>query len=220
MKDSSLKRVSGYGVAVAAVLGTSSAEATIHFVDITPDATGTSVNTNVNAQLLSFNLAGDVSTNGISVANEQFFFPHKYNSTGPSTHSSKLQMGTTNGVAAFSTTHLTYGTTIGPGQTVDPTTQGTAILLGAVKNGWTPGLQGYLALRFDNNGVANYGWADVTTVNVNTIVLSAFAYDDAGNPVAAGSVEPVPEPSQIALFALGAAGVAAYRRRKSIPVTK
>jgi len=71
-------------------------------------------------------------------------------------------------------------------------------------------------LKFDNAGGTNYGWADITTVNVSTITLNSFAYDNTGGPIAAGSIIPVPipEPSQIALFALGAAGIAVYQRRR------
>lgn len=214
MKDASTKRLAGYGAAVAAALGTTSAEAAINFVDINPDATGTT-NANTPGILLSFDLAGNVVTNGTHLAGEQFFFGHTYNIVGSTFTSSKLTLGTTNGIAAFAVNRLAYGTTIGPGQDFDPTTQGTGTMMGIVKAGWYPGAQGYLGLRFNNNGVANYGWAQVITPNVRTIVLQGFAYDDQGNPVAAGSLQPVPEPSQIALFALGAAGVAAYRRRKA-----
>jgi len=214
MRNASVKRISGYGVAVAAVLSSTSSKGSVVFFDVNPDATGS--NSANGSVLLSFSLTGVVATDGSHVVNEQFNATHTYGaatSTFPT--SSKLTFHA-NGTAAFNPYPLAYGTTIGPGQSIDPTATGSNLtgFFETPKGHWSNGQEAYLALKFDNSGTPNYGWADITVNSPASITLHSFAYDDAGNPVAAGSINPVPEPTQIALFALGATGLVAYRRRK------
>ena len=79
------------------------------------------------------------------------------------------------------------------------------------------GQTGYIGFRFDPNGVAGvqtwYGWMRISvgsnvspTSNGNVI---DWAYDNTGAGIQAGVV---PEPSSIALLAMGAAGLLALRR--------
>jgi len=56
--------LSGYGVAAAAVPGSTASCADVVFVDVNPDATGISTS---NAVLLSFSLTGVVATDGSHV---------------------------------------------------------------------------------------------------------------------------------------------------------
>jgi hypothetical protein len=75
---------------------------------------------------------------------------------------------------------------------------------------------GYFGFRFDNGGTDNYGWAQIVrTQGVGDYdwAITQWAYDDSGASIQVGAV---PEPSQAAkmlgLLALGAAGLARYRR--------
>ncbi len=84
-----------------------------------------------------------------------------------------------------------------------------------VRNGnWGSGGRGFLGLRFEITGVAHYGWADITVDRDNMqVTLHRFGYNDVGGEdIHAGP--PVPEPSSALLLAMGAAGLAAYRRKK------
>jgi hypothetical protein len=78
------------------------------------------------------------------------------------------------------------------------------------------GSTGYVGFQFDPDGIAGaqtfYGWAQMKVgggASGNGNVIS-WAYDDTGAPIQAGAV---PEPGSLALLALGAAGVASWRRR-------
>ncbi len=75
------------------------------------------------------------------------------------------------------------------------------------------GVETYLGVTFSMvvGGDMHYGWIGIVRTDIE---LDAFAWGyetDAGVPIAAG----VPEPGSLALLALGAAGVAGRRRRRS-----
>jgi PEP-CTERM motif len=76
---------------------------------------------------------------------------------------------------------------------------------------------GYVGLRITGGGGAFYGWADITVNNDLTITLTSLGVDNGGGSIAAGAGTPgasnTPEPASIALLVLGAAGLAAYRRK-------
>jgi hypothetical protein len=104
----------------------------------------------------------------------------------------------------------------------DPTTT-------AQKGPWpVDGSSAYLGIEFNAGGGLQYGWIQLSActpddavsgnpcnVDPGIVTVSSYAYQTTpGVDIAAGDTGAVPEPSSIALFALGAAGLVAYRRRK------
>lgn len=103
----------------------------------------------------------------------------------------------------------------------------------------TDGSFAYLGVTFDIGGVSKYGWVEVSATtpfdletpssdavlksasvdplgSVSTITVEQWAYQDDGSGIVVGDLgsTTVPEPSSLALFALGAAGIAAVRARR------
>lgn len=76
---------------------------------------------------------------------------------------------------------------------------------------------GYLGFEVPVNGHPyDYGWVELSSLTFygsQSITIIEYAYDDSGNPI---NVPATPEPSTLALFALGAVGVEAFRRRTSV----
>ena len=88
-------------------------------------------------------------------------------------------------------------------------------------NGWdTSGenAHGYLGMKFDDGaGTVNYGWAEITLDQAGqnqTIELHAYAYEtETDTAIKTGAI---PEPSTLGILALGAVGLAAWRRRQKM----
>jgi hypothetical protein len=72
---------------------------------------------------------------------------------------------------------------------------------------------GYLGLRMPSGPSSYiYGWANITVNSDYSITLNSFGYADAPDE-AVVAPDPTPEPASIVLLALGAAGIAAWRRK-------
>ena len=82
---------------------------------------------------------------------------------------------------------------------------------GAHSGPWTDGDTGFIGLLMNATGF-HYGWAQVQITGYDATLLQ-FAYND-GVGLAPTTSES-PEPSSLALLALGAAGIGAYRRKRS-----
>ncbi|MDA7873785.1 PEP-CTERM sorting domain-containing protein [Rhodopirellula sp.] len=78
----------------------------------------------------------------------------------------------------------------------------------------------YVGFRFEVGANKYYGWVDVARqVGGDALTFTQYAYQNtAGAAIAAGdsgaSSGAVPEPSSLAILALGAAGVCGFRRRR------
>jgi hypothetical protein len=78
---------------------------------------------------------------------------------------------------------------------------------------WANTSAGYLGLKFTTSGQTHLGWADIAIDRgTPSLTLRSYAYNDVAN--ASINAGEVPEPSSLALFAIGAAGVLALRRRR------
>jgi hypothetical protein len=113
---------------------------------------------------------------------------------------------------------LTLGTIIGPSSTYSTTydadlaNQGTGAGNFTVDN--VTGNPQYVGVKFQlaNGGPTYYGWIGVDITNATDLTgqVTGYAYEDSGGPIAAGAV---PEPSSLALLALGAPFLLRRRRR-------
>ena len=68
--------------------------------------------------------------------------------------------------------------------------------------------------RVEGSGQLVYGWGQLQRTSPGNGILIEWAYEDSGAPLQVGDTVGIPEANALALFALGAAGVLAYRKRK------
>jgi hypothetical protein len=71
---------------------------------------------------------------------------------------------------------------------------------------------GYLGLDVLQGGTPEYGWASIVVHPDFSVTLDSFAIQTSGTSLDAGAG--MPEPASILLLAMGAAGIAAYRRKR------
>lgn len=86
-------------------------------------------------------------------------------------------------------------------------------------DGWIWG-SNFIGFRFDANGQTLYGWGRIDASNRaggGTLTIAEWAYEDSGASIRVGQTtsSSVPAPDSLALLALGAGGLGAWRRRKA-----
>jgi MYXO-CTERM domain-containing protein len=89
---------------------------------------------------------------------------------------------------------------------------------------WTGRIEGFIGFRFNNGAGIQYGWARIRMAGdpqKHAFHLVDYAYADPGEPITAGqyhnsSDEPAPDQSSLGWLALGAAGLAAWRKSRSL----
>jgi hypothetical protein len=129
----------------------------------------------------------------------------------------KARLGVTAGnqmfaVSASSVARLAPGTTVGPSltfaQAYSTLASNTATPFGHWNGDGTPAEVGLSILL---GGNTYYGWAEIAVDPVTySITLNSFGRNDTPSE---SVVAPSPEPASIVLLCLGAAGIAAYRRK-------
>jgi hypothetical protein len=85
-------------------------------------------------------------------------------------------------------------------------------------------VSGYLGLEILQGSIPEYGWANIVVHPNFSVTLNGFALDTSGAGVTAGELGIVPppatpEPASILLLVMGAAGLAAYRRKRKAQVS-
>ncbi|MGH9563783.1 MAG: PEP-CTERM sorting domain-containing protein [Terracidiphilus sp.] len=105
-------------------------------------------------------------------------------------------------------------------------TSGSSISMGSydtvtdtsVGGPWSPGTDAFLGFSFQGTTGPPAGWAEISTDSSDSSfeVLSYAYQDQANTSILAGQTVATPEPSTIALLALGATGLMALRRRRAV----
>jgi hypothetical protein len=94
------------------------------------------------------------------------------------------------------------------------TATGNAYIANGSIGYWAGSGTGYLGLSFLNSGTTDYGWAKISyNSSSQNLSLYSYAYDNSGAAIGAGQTCAVPEPSTLALMAMGAGSVAAFAAR-------
>ena len=215
------KRLALYGVAAGAALASGASQANADL--ITLDLTGLSLSTRTTP--INGNLFFDVNATSPGAAVGTAFFAgadfYFKNSSGGGTMTAGI-VGTGSTlnaivVSKFDAVRFTTSDNIGPSAAKFLNFAFIAFQsTGGTSGNFAPGDTGYIGLRFtfaDPSDI-HYGWANITLNNDYTVTLNALGYESDANTAAHVEAAAIPEPSTIALLALGAVGVAAFRKRQ------
>ena len=93
---------------------------------------------------------------------------------------------------------------------------------GAADGGWSVGETGFFGFKFTSGADTHFGWGELnisgSPIGSGYTILRAYYETTPGASIKVGDTEggngTVPEPSTLAMFALGAAGVTLARRRR------
>ncbi|MEX0777946.1 MAG: PEP-CTERM sorting domain-containing protein [Phycisphaeraceae bacterium] len=154
-------------------------------------------------------------------------FDFTFSSFGGGNSSVVAFAGTTNGVAAVTIDPVIIdpvakalrltGSSYVPGSLAFSSGPADIVKDDTVFATYWAGQSGYLGLQFDISGATHYGFADMTVGSDATIEIHSVSWETQANTpihIPAGSVALVPEPVGLGALAMGAAGLAALRRRR------
>jgi len=208
------KRLALYGVAAGAALaaGVPTAEAAL----ITLDLTGQPIanRTTPFAGFLYFDVNAASAATAFGTTS---FTAADFRISHPGYPFATATAGTGNGVAAFQgpffgtkASHLSNSHFVGGSGTLFYSRANIA-----PKGPWGPNSTGFLGLQFLIGPSSYFGWANITVNTDATVTLNALGYEDTGAPAHAQFGAAVPdEGSTLALLAIGAGGLVAFRKRQ------
>jgi hypothetical protein len=212
-KTSTAKRLSAYStIAAATAVGAGSANAANVYWDIDD------LSSDGSANKIWFNMpegsAGLASSPTVDEDGEFRFYKttsSSYGFIGQAPGAAGGFAGTISSSSGYVTpTALTSGASVSGGLTFGA--------YASTSSAWAAldDFDGYLGLQFEISGETHYGWAEISS-NATSLSLKSFGYnttaDEAATPNLA--VNQIPEPSSLALLALGATGLMRRRRQKA-----
>ena len=82
------------------------------------------------------------------------------------------------------------------------------------------GAKGCIGVRFDSGGGLKYGWIDFEGLAVDEGRITGWAYETSGDGIHCGATSggdvAIPEPGGLVLLATGAAGLMAFRKKRTV----
>lgn len=89
-----------------------------------------------------------------------------------------------------------------------------AFAYGYQNSQWLDAGTGFVGFRFNTGGGVQYGWARLTMNGspLNSFTMVDYAWGDVGDTILTGQI---PEPGSLALLAVGAVGLLAWRKQRA-----